>query len=235
MAALARALIATARLRRRLRRARDTVWERRSELVGRLAPGASFADVGCMWGANGRVAFLAEERGADPVTAFDAAPPTPEFEAERTRRSSAVRYVRGDLHDPAAAEAIGRHDVVWCTGVIYHSPHPLLLLERLAAVCGEVLVLGSKTVPEVPGLRQATVFYPSLPATDRRAFAAMDAAEMTGLTTPFDRRPERSSANYWWGLTPSALRAMTESAGFRVTAELRHDAFLVDLIARPVA
>lgn len=216
MPALAKAWITTARLRRKLRRRRRPL--DREQLVRRWAPDRSFADVGCMYGANGRIAFVAEESGAVAVTAFDAMEETPEYRAEHERRGSSVRFVRGDLHEPGA---IGEHDVVWCAGVLYHSPYPLLTLERLAAGAREVLIVGSHTIPEVPGLEQACVFYPKLGEAGRGVYRPVWPCNSVGIATPYDERPEMAYANYWWGITPSALRAMVEvQPGFRVVEEL---------------
>src|SRR5215212_3277433 len=115
--------------RARRRRASDA--PDREDVVRRHAAGRSFADVGCMWKVNGRIAFVAEEAGATNVTGVDVMAPTPEYEAEHERRGSGVRFVQGDLHDPALVDQVGRHDVVWCSGVLYHSPNPMLTLQRL--------------------------------------------------------------------------------------------------------
>ena len=64
MPLLARTWIATARARSVLGRARRP----REELVRRFAAGRSFADIGCMWGVDGAISFLAEENGATAVT-----------------------------------------------------------------------------------------------------------------------------------------------------------------------
>lgn len=81
-------------------------------LIGELAPGRSFLDVGAIWNVHGRTAFLAEERGASLVTALDLTQPTAEYEREHGRRKSGVRFVTGDLHDPGTQRSVGRHDVV---------------------------------------------------------------------------------------------------------------------------
>ena len=159
-------------------------------------------------GGSGDRAFLAEGSGATRVTAFDAMPATEEFERRRAERGSRVRFVRGDLHDPATPGAVGVHDVVWCSGLLYHTPHPLLALERLSAMTAELLVVGTKTIPEVPGIPQAAVFYPGLPASRRHVYSLMWGRG--GVDVDFDPEPIRSYANWWWGLTPSALRAMLE-------------------------
>src|SRR4051794_29129305 len=93
----------------------------REALVAEHAAGKSFADVGCMWQVNGALAFAAEDAGATAVSGMDVMGPTPEYEAEHERRASTVRFVQGDLHDERAIEQLGPHDVVWCSGVIYHA------------------------------------------------------------------------------------------------------------------
>jgi hypothetical protein len=215
---LADAWVAAARARRRLQRARGAEPPGPEELVRRVAPGRTFADVGALWGVHGRLSFVAEEAGVTRVTALDVIPATPEFTAERERRGSAVRLVQGDLHDAATLEAVGVHDVVWCAGVLYHAPHPLLTLERLHAITGETLVLSTATIPEIPGLRQAALFLPRLGPRDRRALARAYPGTPVGLATPFT--PEQGYANWWWALTPSAVRAMLAATGFEVVETL---------------
>jgi hypothetical protein len=207
---LARALITSARLRGRAQRARPP----RDELVARFVSGRSFADIGCMWSVDGAIAFHAEASGATAVTGADLMPASEKFEAEHRRRGSSVRFIQGDLHDPATVDTIGIHDVVWCSGVIYHAPHPLLTLERLRAITGDVLILASETLPEVPGVPQACVFYPGLTDRQRRAYAGAPGGGAIGVTTPYEH--ERGYSNWYWGITPSALTAMTETAGFDV-------------------
>jgi hypothetical protein len=191
--------------------------------VWRFAPGATFADVGAMWGVDGEIAFAAEEARARAVTAVDVMAPTERYEAEHVRRESAVRFVRGDLHDPATVEAVGVHEVVWCSGLLYHTPHPLLTLQRLGELTGRTLLVATETLPEVPGLRGACVFYP---AAEPAPFAAPGRA---GLETPFDAA--RGYENWWWGITRSALEGMLETAGFAVQ-EVHDDVLHTTVVAR---
>jgi hypothetical protein len=226
MAVFAHAWFTAARLRRRVAPRPQP----REELVQRFAPGRSFADIGCMWGVDGAIAFLAEESGASSVTGVDVMPATPAFEAERELRGSQVRFLRGDLHDRELMSRVGPHDVVWCAGVIYHAPHPLLTLERLHAITTDTLILASETIPEVPGVRQACVFLPELPDRDRRAHAAARPHRRAlGVSEPFDR--QQSYGAWWWGLSASALRGMLAASGFRVL-EQHGDALYVTLVAR---
>jgi hypothetical protein len=228
MAVLARTWLTAARLRRRVRRSPQA----REQLVARFAPGRSFADIGCMWSVDGAIAFLAERCGASSVTGMDLMPASPSFLAEHAAGSSRVRFVQGDLHDPAAMAAVGPHQIVWCSGVIYHAPNPLLTLERLRGITGETLILASETIPEVPGVSQACVFLPELPEGDRIAHAsARRGRSMLGVSEPFDRR--QSYGAWWWGLTASALRGMLAATGFHVV-EQHGDALHVTLVARRV-
>lgn len=227
MPLLARAWSTAARVRRRIAPAPAP----REQLVARFAAGRSFADIGCMWGVDGGIAFAAEDSGATDVTGLDVMPASDAFERERARRGSRMRFIQGDLHDPAMMARVGPHEVVWCSGVIYHAPHPLLTLERLRSITTETLILSSETIPEVPGLRQACVFLPSLEDADRRAHAAARPGRTAlGVSEPFD--PQQSYGAWWWGLSRSALVGMLRATGFEVT-EQHGDALHVTLVARP--
>lgn len=185
-----------------------------------------------MWNVDGAFAFAAEDAGATDVTGLDIMAATPAYEAEHARRGSRVRFVQGDVHDPDVAGAVGRHDVVWCSGVLYHAPNPLLTLERLRALTGETLILATETIPEVPGLAQACVFLPGLDEADRAAHAAArPGATALGIDTPFER--EQSYGAWWWGLSHSAVRGMLRASGFDVLEE--HGGPLhVTVVARPL-
>lgn len=203
----------------------------REELVRRHAPGRSFLDVGCMWSVDGAIAFLAEEIGATNVTGIDLMPPTERYREEHARRRSSMRFVLGDLHDqPVVAEA-GVHDVVWCSGVLYHAPNPLVTLARLREVTGELLILSTEALPEVPGAVGACVFYPGLDDAGRAAYTAVHAGRSAlGVSEPFDRA--KGYENWWWGITPSALRGMLVASGFEVES-LTGGPFHLVALARP--
>jgi SAM-dependent methyltransferase len=229
MSALGRLWLVPGRTRRLYLRARGRT--RREELVRKYAPGRSFADIGCMWNANGANAFLAEDSGATAVTAVDLIRETPEFQAEHERRRSRVRFVHGDLYDPAIVGNVGTHDVVWCTGVMYHAPNPVFALEQLRDMTGELLIVDTLTVPEVPGIPNAAVFYPGLSERDRRVYWPTWPGEREAITTPF--KPESWYGNWWWGLTPSAFRSMLGVVGLDVV-EWIDEVFQVYAVARRV-
>src|SRR3954451_15654808 len=122
--ALARTWMLAARLRRRAR-GRDAALPPYPEIYLPYARDRSFADIGTMWSVNGRYAFEAEAGGASKVTAVDVMVPTEEFERELARRGSEVRFVRADITQRESLAAVGTHEVVWCSGVVYHQPNPL--------------------------------------------------------------------------------------------------------------
>lgn len=215
---MAHAAALTTRARMRLRPDRAGLPPYR-EIFGPLVAGRSFVDVGAMWSVHGRYSFEAEEAGAAQVTAVDAMAPTPEFEAEHARRRSAVRFVRGDVNDPALAAAVGRHDIVWSSGVLYHVPSPALTIERLAAMAADTLIVQSRTIPELPGRPQAAVLYPGMTERQKRPYARLF-PDAVGVATPFD--PAAGYANWFWGLTPSSLTALVGMvAGFSVQRTIK--------------
>jgi hypothetical protein len=227
--------------RRRRRKSGDGVdrWDHRYSWIAENAGGRSFADIGGLFAIEGDVALAAEKAGAEPVTLFDGGDPgLTHFPAKAQERDSKIRVVQGDLEDPEAVRRVGVHDVVWCTGVIYHTPNPLLQLMHLREITREFLYLGTHTVPEVPGMPQACLFYPHLDDATRTAVlrAHGGAGAAPGLGVPFDESPMMGQGNFWWGITPSALRAMLRTARFEVVEEvpLTEAPFLTDVIARPI-
>jgi hypothetical protein len=201
----------------------------REEVVRRHAAGRTFCDVGCMWKVHGRIAFVAEEAGATSVTGIDVMAPTLEFVAEHERRSSRVRFVHGDVHDEEVVAEVGTHDVVWCSGVLYHSPNPLLALERLRELTADLLILQTMTLPELPGVQQGVVFYPGVPNPGLYARWGEEAARSLRLPEPGEDR----YAPWWWGISRSALAAMLRAARFE-PVEQWGDPFAVHVVARAV-
>lgn len=210
---LGRTLSAVARVRARVGSATPP----RETLIAQHVAGRSFVDVGCMWNIDGALCFAAEDAGAASVTGVDVMGATERFSAEHARRGSAVRFVQGDMHKPATIAEVGPHDVVWCSGVLYHAPHPLLTLERLRELTAGTLLLATETIAETPGRRDTCVIAPS---RDEHPNAE-----------PADG-PAAGYGPWYWGISPSALRTMLELTGFAVTEEHRTP-FHVTVVAIP--
>ena len=152
--------------------------------------GRSVLDIGA-W--DGFFSFEAERRGAARVLASDwyswhgpGWGTKAGFELARTILGSRVEDIDIDVMD-LSPERVGTFDVVLFLGVLYHLPHPLLALERIASVTRGVLIL--ETVVDLIGLRRpAMAFYP-------------------------DRQLNDDPTN-WWGPNAAAVHAMLGAVGF---------------------
>lgn len=152
--------------------------------------GKTVLDVGA-W--DGFFSFEAERRGADRVLATDSFAWNGDnwstkagFELSRRTLSSKVEDQDIDVMD-LSTEALGaRFDVVLCLGVLYHVPHPLLMLERVAGVTAELLILETH-VDFTWTRRPAMAFYPGHLGVD---------------------------PTNWWGPNPEAVTAMLRTVGF---------------------
>jgi tRNA (mo5U34)-methyltransferase len=152
--------------------------------------GKSVLDVGA-W--DGFYSFECERRGADQVVAVDSFSwngpgwgTKAGFELAREVLGSNVQDREMEVVD-LAPETVGVFDVVLFSGVLYHLRHPLLALERLATVTGELLIVETE-VDLVGHGRPAMAFYP--------------ADELNHDPTN------------WWAPNPSALLAMMRDVGF---------------------
>ena len=213
------------------------VWSRleenRRRLIADLAPGHSFLDLGGMYRIAGDMAFQAEQSGASRVVLFDGMDPSDAFVEKHRQKSSKVEFVQGDLHDPGAIADLGHFDVVWCTGVIYHSPNPIQQILHLRRLATQTLVLGTNVIPEIPGIEQTCVLYPGLSEQGRSSYSQFHGGpgQFPGMTSEFDETPLMSYANMWWGFSPSALRSMLRFSGFDVKEEYLYTPFWLDVVA----
>jgi tRNA (mo5U34)-methyltransferase len=157
--------------------------------------GKTVLDVGA-W--DGYFSFEAERRGADRVVAIDPAtwraPLGPEnpwsgqegFQLARRVLQSRVEDVDIGLEE-LSPERIGTFDLVLFMGVFYHLPDPLPILERVASVASERLIL--ETHADLLWLRRpAMVFYPG-------------------------RELSRDDSN-WWGPNLALVEALLRANGF---------------------
>jgi hypothetical protein len=184
----------------------------KEDLIRQYVPGRSFADIGCMWRVNGLFSFVAEDAGAVSVAAVDIYPASAEFAAELQRLGSRVEFIHGDILDPATIEAIGQRDVVFCSGLLYHTPNPIDTLMKLRLICKGTLILNTSTVPEQPGIKNFAVFYPYLEDAQRQVWAL--GAGAMGISTPYVAG--QGYGNWFWGFSHSCLESMLRCAGFRV-------------------
>jgi hypothetical protein len=200
---------------RYLRGSPEDLWR---DLLRRHVPGKTVVDVGCMWHVHGAYAFHALASGATRVTGIDVGPATPEFLRRNTADGSPkIRFIQGDVNDPALVDVAGRFDVVFCSGVLYHVPDPILTLRRLHALCQERLILTTASITERRD-SQSAIFLPGLSdaARTRLRYDAPRRRRKVGLDTT--HQPEKGYGNWFWLPTPSCVRAMATIAGFVVEA-----------------
>jgi SAM-dependent methyltransferase len=187
------------------------------DLIREEVRGKSFVDIGCMWNVNGEYSFVAEQSGARSVIGVDVISPTAAFERKHRELGSNIEFIQGDGVSPEVMEKIGQVDVVLCAGVLYHHPSPYHMLASLRELCRETLILASATIPESGPLRQAAVYYPRLSEKDRRLWdvgKSHGGGKRWAINIPYD--PAVGYSNWFWGMTPSCIKAMAETAGFHV-------------------
>jgi tRNA (mo5U34)-methyltransferase len=177
--------------------------------------GKSVLDIGA-W--DGFFSFEAERRGAERVVAIDrrvwTAPLGPDnpwsgqegFNLARRVLGSRVEDVDVGIEE-LSPDRIGTFDVVLFLGVFYHLPDPLPILERVASVTGERLIL--ETHADLLSMRRpAMAYYP----TD----------EVHGCDTN------------WWGPNLALLEALLRGHGFS-RIEVAHRNGLPYRVARALA
>ena len=152
--------------------------------------GRTVLDIGA-W--DGFFSFEAERRGAGRVVALDGGvwnvPDIGQrgFRYAHRALGSSVEDVSFDVLD-LAPERVGTFDLVLFLGVLYHMPHPLLGLLRVASVASDQLIL--ETHVDLLHLDQpAIAYYPEDEC----------AADFTN----------------WCGPNRAAVEAMLHTAGFR--------------------
>ena len=146
--------------------------------------GKRVLDIGA-W--DGWFSFEMERRGAE-VVAVDLTVKERFLTAKRLLRSN-VEYVISDIQQ-LSPERLGRFDIVLFLGVLYHTKHPLLALERVCDLCTDMAFIESYVTDD---------------GSDPSAPPAMEFYETTELRGQFDN---------WVGPNTSCLLALCRTAGF---------------------
>lgn len=109
------------------------------------------------------------------------------FELARRALDSRVEDLELDFEAISPQTVGGTFGVVLALGVLYHVKHPWLVLERVASVCDELLIV--ETHADLLGYRRpAMVFYPG--------------AELSG------------DDSNWWGPNLAMVGALLRTVGF---------------------
>jgi Methyltransferase domain len=204
----------------------------RDAFLAEVVKDRSFAEVGGLWGAVNEKVSVAHRAGATSLTMIDVMPPEDEWWGrfrERIREHGVARY---ETHSGDVATApLGPFDVIHCSGVLYHVPHPIDFLARIRDRLNEHLVLSSAVIPrrienqdgvlEVP--EGGALFVPSMDDAAKRVYTRFwqgdsDAA-MWGVNRAFDHFTLDNYVPWWWLMTVSAIRGMARVAGFEVVRD----------------
>lgn len=204
----------------------------RDQFIAEVVSDQTFADVGGLWGVVNEKVSVAWRHRARDLTMIDVTLDSPDpgglwgkFRA-RMAELNIERYtcLSQDICDPSLAQQTS-FDVVHCSGVFYHHPHPLLMLEALRAITRRYLILTSSILPEVIeneyGRYQlpssGVLFIPALGDSEFKivkTFWERAGVQANGLTERANYRL-RDFGPWWWLPTASALTAMCEVIGFK--------------------
>lgn len=205
----------------------------RDTLIGRVAKGRTFADLGSLWDAANEKVSVARKAGARAVSMIDALPLGHACWTAFDRRmaelgiSDCRRFGSVDLETLDVAAAGGPYDVVHCTGLLDHSPNPLRTLQRLAALTREYLILTSMVVPQTLQTQAGTLhipeggalLVPALGAAEHAVAAAywreQGVLNAVGLTLAVEQWDIADHGPWWWLMPPATLKKMLSVAGLR--------------------
>jgi SAM-dependent methyltransferase len=203
-------------------------------------PGKSFVDVGGLWGVVGERVTVAAQHDATSLAMVDHTREHGLWDHFRKRLEahgikSSVRMISADVEHPDFAATVGRFDVVYCRGLLYHTPSPVQFLAQLREITNTCLILGSMVLAEAiaaklnvaPGL-PLSLFVPALDERQRQtvadAYNFPDHARALGVTEPWNDWigppnaviPRHDAKPYWWLHRPAAIEAMLRIVGFDV-------------------
>jgi methyltransferase family protein len=204
----------------------------RQELIAGLANGRSFLEVGGLWGTVNEMVTVAARAGATETTMVDVmqedAGGERPWDAFRARLAEAgvadTRCVIANIDEFEVPDKIGTAELVHCSGVLYHCPHPLHTLQQLRRITSRYLILGSATVPETVSTRLGAVelatgsalFIPAMDDQQRTVCADWFGVEAVGLSSAVPRWTTADYGPWWWLFTISSVTAMMTVAGFEV-------------------
>jgi tRNA (mo5U34)-methyltransferase len=166
--------------------------------------GKTVLDIGA-W--DGAFSFEAERRGASRVVALDSTAYRDAgwegFDYAKKALGSRVEKLDMPL-DQLSRERVGEFDLVLFLGILYHLPNPLLVLDAIADVTRELLILETQTDMTLTR-RPAAAFYPDRELND--------------------------DASNWFGPNVPAVEGMLQVAGFRSVRTVWRTSFFRTLAA----
>jgi hypothetical protein len=132
----------------------DMTKDYRDEWITRIAPGKSFVDVGGLWGLVNEKISPAYAAGATHLCMVDIWEPESEWWQKFRQHCTAkgigpVSEVVSSIDNPGICARVGKHDIVHCSGVIYHCPNPFLTVRSLMSLATDIILLATAVMPPV--------------------------------------------------------------------------------------
>jgi hypothetical protein len=204
----------------------------RQQWIPQAVAGKSFIEVGGLWGVVHEQITIAHAAGATSLTEIDWAEEEL-WQSFRERCSAAqvpdYKCVAGDINNPELTAALEPADVVHCSGVLYHCPHPLYTLQQLRRLTKQTLLLGCATIPErvanaAGELRLESGSALFVPAASpfqlsilAQYMAEVGARHIPGIDQSLpDGWKVTDYEPWWWYFTSSFVESLLTLAGFRV-------------------
>jgi hypothetical protein len=205
----------------------------RDEFIKRVVDGHSFADVGGLWGTLSEKISVAANAGAASLTIIDVAEPESELWSKFRDRLAGFgltgyQCISGDICKFGFEPSAPVYDVVHCSGVLYHHPNPMRMLEALRLITKKYLILTSAVTQETIKNKLGTytvppsgvIFVPALNERHRQILAKYWTEKAGvkicyGISEPVQW--DLSNFDPWWFLpTAPAMLAMATCCRFRV-------------------
>ena len=202
----------------------------RDELIARVVRGKSFADIGGLWGTINEKVSVAARLNATKLAMIDISPEGSDLWREFHERTSGfdVECVSSDVCALASISTALKYDVVHCSGVLYHHPNPIFLLEALRQITGQYLILTSAVTQEHIANEfgsydvqpSGVIFVPALNPRERKILwkywqEKAGAGVCYGISEPV-KWDSKDFGPWWWLPTRRAMLALAECVGFRV-------------------
>jgi hypothetical protein len=211
----------------------DAYEDVRDRYVAQTVLGKSFADVGGLYEIVKEKVSLARSEGAIRLALIDIEPPScPWWEQMRThllkKKISDCEMISGNVRSISVAP----FDVVYSSGILYHTPSPLDYLAALKQISKEFVILASTILPKrIPGpidisFPPGSVLYvPATPLEYRPQFNAFFATCGRPNIFAQDQEPLQNWYGNWWLPTSEALLGLCQGVGFEI---LNHQAIETD-------
>jgi tRNA (mo5U34)-methyltransferase len=125
-----------------------------------------------------------------------------------------IEYLRMDVYDVLRLDRT--FDYVLFMGVLYHLRHPLLALDRVAAVVRERLVFQSM----LRGTEKSPTLESDYPISERAIFDEPGFPALYFIESRY-----AGDATNWWIPNRAGMEAMLRSAGFMIDTRMGHEVY----------